>query len=969
MTIAFTLVAACCLAAPAPGPRAAAAENQEQEFLHALQDRGYGDVAVDYLKVLQQRPGMPAALRETWDLEMYRSLKAAANEAFNAEDYDALLAESQQHLARFLKEKPEHPEAVAASAAWGNFSLDRGLKYLRMARTAANKEQKARLLGDARNALEEARGRFQQGAEKFPSRLAAPSPLTKRPSKKDERSVADREDYEADLLGARFQLALVDYYVAQTYSDPHDEARKSVLQKAAATFDAIFQTNRLSGIGLLSHMWHGKTVEELGDTETALDIYDEVLANAPEPSQVQKNSSLDCLFAQVELFRLQILAKQSTKEFLSEATQWLQAYHKLKEAEGYQGILLEVVKAQLAQAKVASGSEKNKLTMSAMSMLGEMVKVRSQYQQEAIQLRHEYSRLEGAEPGTFDEAVAMGDAAAAAAQWANAAAQYARALQLARGKTVERAPAVREALANAVFMQARDQFHQGKLEQCLTTAGSVVRDYKDTPAAPVASSLAVTAAFGLYALAAEKAKPAALERLVKIANFTVANWPAKPEADDARMTLGQVSLVQDKIDEALAVFEKVDRRSDRYATALELAGQTYWRRYLTEKAKPPSEQNRQQMAADREKAVRRLTDSLQAQRAGTGRGRLPPRQAAETQWLLAEIALEGNQPDQAAALLQPLIDAMKLVRPEQVDTVALRIFLAAARLYGTLGDPEKAAGAALILADAGPDTAEVDAVLVQFVKVLNSQRKQAEAGFTEAAAANDVKKAEAAQAELKTVNQCLEKLLANLAARQQFSADAMVYLADISAAIGLGDAAREQYLKIAARAEQDPQFAKTAQQALLRVRAQLVGLLSKEGKYEEALKQVKQLVAAAPNALEPQMQQARILQAWCQRDPSHYQEAVAQWTKIHDLLLPSPKKPPEYHEATYQLAVCLCAQAEKIRDKAAAAEKAKRAEQLLKSTMVLSPNLSGPDMVAKYKALLPKARALQARPTAGEKKP
>ena len=62
--------------------------------------------------------------------------------------------------------------------------------------------------------------------------------------------------------------------------------------------------------GLYAHMWHGKTTEELGDLQTALDIYDEVLANAPEPTERGPSTGLEPLFAQVEQFRLLIVAKR-----------------------------------------------------------------------------------------------------------------------------------------------------------------------------------------------------------------------------------------------------------------------------------------------------------------------------------------------------------------------------------------------------------------------------------------------------------------------------------------------------------------------------------------------------------------------------------------------------------------------------------------------------------------------------------
>ena len=83
------------------------------------------------------------------------------------------------------------------------------------------------------------------------------------------------------------------------------------------------------------------------------------------------------------------------------------------------------------------------------------------------------------------------------------------------------------------------------------------------------------------------------------------------------------------------------------------------------------------------------------------------------------------------------------------------------------------------------------------------------------------------------------------------------------------------------------------------------------------------------------------------------------------------KKPDEYYEVMYNVAKCLVREAEKSKDKAKTVDCAKKAEQVLKSPMILSPKLNGPDTVAKYKSLLNKAIVLQGRsPDAkGEKKP
>jgi predicted O-linked N-acetylglucosamine transferase (SPINDLY family) len=267
----------------------------------------------------------------------------------------------------------------------------------------------------------------------------------------------------------------------------------------------------------------------------------------------------------------------------------------------------------------------------------------------------------------------------------------------------------------------------------------------------------------------------------------------------------------------------------------------------------------------------------------------------------------------------------------------------------------------MVLAEWGPDVQSVNAALVEVVKTLGAKRKQAEAAVAAVAGEVNSPGADEAREKLKSVAEMMNKLLAKMSSRKEFSIPATVYFADMCLAAGLPDVARDAYLRVANRAEKDPAYAKSAGKALQRVRAQLVDLLVKTGDYEEAYKQISQLAAANPRALDLLMTQGRILQSWSQRDASRYAEAVAHWARLRNMLLGAVKKPPEYFEITYNLAAALYGQAAEAKDKAQAAEKAKEAEKLLKSTLVLSPNLSGPEMVEQYNALLKKVSALYQR--------
>ena len=72
--------------------------------------------------------------------------------------------------------------------------------------------------------------------------------------------------------------------------------------------------------------------------------------------------------------------------------------------------------------------------------------------------------------------------------------------------------------------------------------------------------------------------------------------------------------------------------------------------------------------------------------------------------------------------------------------------------------------------------------------------------------------------------------------------------------------------------ETDPEFAKRAKKAMSLLRTELLKALRKQEKFDEALKQVDQLIKENPNALEPLMEKGRILEAWAEKDPAKFDD-------------------------------------------------------------------------------------------------
>jgi hypothetical protein len=245
---------------------------------------------------------------------------------------------------------------------------------------------------------------------------------------------------------------------------------------------------------------------------------------------------------------------------------------------------------------------------------------------------------------------------------------------------------------------------------------------------------------------------------------------------------------------------------------------------------------------------------------------------------------------------------------------------------------------------------------------LDFERKKAAAAATQLQS-DAAKKAEYddAKKRLASLKTLLGKTLMKLAERRQLSLAAMVFIADGLNAVGMTDEASRQYQKIIHREKTDPTFAESAAAAMPRVRAQAIGLLRKQGKFKVALDQVNDLIKAHPRALEPLMEKGYILEGWAEKEPARFDQSVSHWTMLRLKLQPLLRKPPEYYEVLYHVAVCLVREAETTKDKTIVADRAQTAEQLLRAALVLNPKLNGPDTVARYQVLLDKALGLQGR--------
>ena len=977
--------------AQAAGQAAGKADEPESlQFLHLLQENGYGDLAVEYLNILDKQADLPAEIRKVFDLEMSESLRAAADLAYDDKESEQLKAESRKHLDKFLKENPDHPAADAALASWDEFQLKQVLWRLQTAKglEGNDKDKYAQEMREIRAQLAEIRKRFVEVSERFQKQVdKLPPPLSAKPKQKELDLILARNKAESDLHESFWQVAMIEYHLAQTYP-PKSTERIAALKKAVKELDGVYQKNRYAKggrfvVALCALLWEGKAADESGDPTLALDIYEEVLAGAPSPAEIKKSSGghdpMESLYTQTAFFRFQILAKSNKKVFFEEVRAWLKEHDGSQKTDGYQGVALEMAKTLITSAENANAADKRKYIAEAKRILKDMVGVSSPHHQEAVQLRRQILNAAAGQMSsdalvevlTYDDAVAQADALLDENQLEQACDGYRKAIELAgrKGRPDEaKIRAAVEGLCKAQLRLAVGLYKKKSYDECIAKLDEVIFDNgpkkavrKDITSVPMAAALAVNAALSVYADATDDKRPAALANLTERVKLVVENWPMRPEADDARMAQARVQYSLGKIRDAVEVFDEVNPKSERFPLAMYRAGQIYASLYWVEKNKPKDQCNREQMAANRVKAVAQLKAGLEVLRKRREPGKPLPEYFADSQLLLANIYLDAGEMKEAAPLFQELIDVFKESRQQSFDESMIGVFRGAVQAYTALDEVEKAGEVGSVLLDIGPDNPKANAVLVSFAGRLDLEWKKAVGLVTELENGKRIDDLADAKKRLAALEQMLGKFLDKLAKRQDVSLAGMLFLGDTLTAVNRTAEAGEEYKKILGRAAADPEFAKTAQKALTRVHSQLAGLLRKQGNYEEALTQIDQLLKTNPRALEPLMERGYILEGLAEKDPARFKEAIGHWARLRNMLQNIRPAPAEYYDVIYHVASCLMREAEKSNDKTIVTERANTAEKVLKSVLILNPKLNGPDTVARYKVLLNRAIALQDR--------
>jgi len=987
----------------------ALATDRDLAYLHALESRGFGDVAVNYLETLDKKDQVSPAVRDVFDLEMSKGLRAEAQNPPDPAQRGALLSQSQKFLDQFVKNNPNHAEALQAQITSAEMMFDHAQETISGIRLVKEKTEKTTALTQARGELAQVKAVLQPAVDKLAAQLKALGP---RPTKivkgvivlkdlthKEKEQQDKREELQFDLIRTQGELALVDYFTAQTYTEPTDEEKKKVaLNMAYKSLDAYYQQHRgddpLSQLGrsgfigaLVAHTWSGKASEEIGNKSLAKDLYDEVLESFPELPEkgqivkVEANGSEPAL-ARAKYYSLQLIASdpKQEKQYLAQAEEFLTTpiYKKLFRGEwGYQATSLDVAKRLLATAEKETDAKlKSSMLKEALDILKDMASVRSEFQDEATQLRLAVSR--GANPTNVDEAIEFIRLAYKDKDWGKVEALCQSALELLKKSNKKDAEikslqgSIQDWLAESQiqpmlekFNKEREPFNQDKYVAWAAEGLKAAQDNKKSVIAPKAASFAVYCAAVLYGkarsdeqgartpsekAAATKEKAEASKRLQEVADFLLTSFPNSSEADEARLSLAKAKWSDGNVAEAITAFESINPKSEKYPEALKLIGELKVEQFEAELRKPAKEQDPALVEKYRVAAVKALTGSVDQLISALKPGDPIPEELIKTQLLLAQVHMQVKEYAEAVKVLQPLIAAANAAAGKSpLNETMLKIFSAAVKAYMAMDDFKNAGEVGNKLIDLGPDIRSVNVVLVDFVRRLDIELKDLRDKLDKLADAAPAE-TESLRARVSSIKGMMSTMVGKLAKRTELDANMMVYLGSLFTDIDDFEGAKAQYQKV-------QELPEANEKLKMWVGAQLVDILGKEGSLEKATDEIAKLREKKPNNLDFMIVEAKLWQEWGQKDVSKYDTAIQKWTDIRKRLQRQKlSQGGVYYDAVYNAAFCCLMEANKFAlnpgKKADAIHKAEDGEKVLKSELIPNPNLNGPPTVKRFKDLL-----------------
>ncbi len=586
------LAAIVAVLAVSPSLRAADEEmsreaKQTLKYIQGLRERGYHDLALEYLESLRKATDTPADLKVVLDYHEGRGLLEEASITNDIEKKTRLLDSAASLLDKFTREQPKHPLAPEVLTQLARLYVERGHTATLQGNDLKDGEAKARYEA-ARAAFAQARALYDRA---LPLLLTAHDAFPK--FIPDGNPKKEAKARLTALVNARLQRIVVDHEDALTWPDGSKE-RNALLDTAGEGFEKVYKDHRSQLAGLTALMLQGKCYEEKGEFGRAMGIYNELVAqpmNDPQFNEMRRT---------IGFYRIIVDGKRQEHALaLDEASRWLQENVNPRQQPTLNslGVRLEFAKALISLLPETKESDREEATRKASAQLDEVVKYLSPYKAEALELRRKFrpkSELKDNQilAMSYDDAIGQGRSAVQSYEWD-------RAIKLLKHAVKRADPAKEPNKANeARYLLAFCYYSTGRYYDAAVIAEFLATRYPKFENAAKAAEIGWEAYRMAYVNYSQIDAQSDLDHMKALALYAAETWPDSEVGDSARMMIGAIEIGVGHNAEAAKAYEAVRATSPRRLDAQVKAGEAHWRMAgrFRDEGKTPEAQAEEQAA-------------------------------------------------------------------------------------------------------------------------------------------------------------------------------------------------------------------------------------------------------------------------------------------------------------------------------------------------------------------------------------
>jgi hypothetical protein len=686
----------------------------EIRFIQGLRELGYHDLAQEYTAKLEADTATPPDLKTFLEYESGRGLVEQATNTVDLENRQKILEQARQRLDAFAQAHANHPLVPDALLQLARLHVERGHTAALQASDVKLTDEKGNPIAGAQRQrdakLLSARASFAEARKAYD---AAEVPLKAKydtfsrfyPEGDPRREARDRA--HAALMDCQLQRAVVDFEDAKTHAAGSAE-RTTLLDEATKRFADLHRRYRTQLAGLHARMLQAKCLEERGELGQAMGIYDELMDHT--------DPWLRGLQRKVGYYRIIVMGKRREHALgVDEANRWLQANPNHHRTEEGLGVQLELARNILAQIGGLEDDARAQAERAAVDRLSAVVPYYSPHKAEALELleRHKpraAERLNQASSLGFDAAMAQADTAIASQDWGLAEALLKQAIRQAeRTGEFEKVNRARYFLAYVYY--AWDRYYESAV-----IADHLARRYPEGGLSAKAAEIGLASLTQAYNTFTQVDRLSDIERMTDLARYIAETWPESEEADNARLTLGEVGLGRGDYADAAKWLEAIGESSPKRLDAQIKAGDAHWRQAqrLRDEGKTAEADAEANLALECVAGALRGHDEA-------GTPRTEPARIATVN-ALAEIHRASGRAAEAIALLEPIAVSLQGSSPS-ADVAALYAgsFSILLRSYLAAGQADKAIGVMKVLETINPSKAALTRLYYELGQALEAE--------------------------------------------------------------------------------------------------------------------------------------------------------------------------------------------------------------------------------------------------------